>query len=134
MPKPTSSSVSRASEAVVQSQLEAYNLRDLEAWIDTYSENAEQFLLHTGELAKGHEAIRKRMVDRFRDPKLHAQLVHRISMENIVVDHELVTRTFPDGLSEIEMICIYEVADGKIVKATFAIGQARPVKKSRSAA
>ena len=123
MTKPIPSPISKASEDVVQSQLDAYNSRDLEAWLDTYSEDAEQFLLHTGELAKGREAIRKRMKDRFTDGKLHAQLIHRIPMETIVVDHELVTRTFPDGLNEIEMICVYEVAAGKIIKATFAIGQ-----------
>ena len=46
-----------SSEEVVQAQLDAYNLRDLDAWLNTYSETAEQFLLHTGELAKGREAI-----------------------------------------------------------------------------
>ena len=117
---------SKSSEEVVQNQLEAYNRRDLEAWLNTYSEDAEQFLLHAGELARGHNAIRKRMEDRFKDTKLHAKLIHRTSMENIVVDHELVTRTFPDGPGAVEMICIYEVAAGKIKKATFAIGQARP--------
>ena len=120
------SPVSRSSEDVVQAQLDAYNLRDLDAWLNTYSQNAEQFLLHAGELAKGHEAIRKRMEGRFKDEKLHARLIHRISMENIVVDHELVTRTFPDGTGTVEMVCVYEVNAGKITKATFAIGQARP--------
>jgi len=67
------------------------------------------------------------MEERFRDPHLHARLVHRTTMENIVVDHELVTRTFPDGLAVVEMICIYEVQAGKIIKASFAIGQARPL-------
>ena len=65
------------------------------------------------------------MEERFSDPNLHAQLTHRITMENIVVDHELVTRTFPDGLGTVEMVCVYEVKGDKIVKATFAIGQAR---------
>ena len=46
-------------------------------------------------------------------------------MENMVVDHELVTRTFPDGPATVEMVCTYEVNAGKIVKATFAIGQTR---------
>jgi putative hydrolase of HD superfamily len=120
------SPISVASEHVVQAQLDAYNRRDIEAWLSTYSEDAQQFLLHSGELASSQDAIRKRMEDRFNDPKLHAQLIHRTTMENVVVDHELVTRTFPDGLSTVEMICIYEVASGKIRKATFAIGQARP--------
>ena len=55
-----------------------------------------------------------------------AQLVSRTVMDNIVIDHEFVTRTFSDGPEAVEMICIYEVNAGLIVKATFAIGQARP--------
>jgi uncharacterized protein (TIGR02246 family) len=120
------SPISISSAEVVQAQLEAYNQRDLEAWLNTYSPDAEQYLLHAGELAKGRDAIRKRMEDRFKDAKLHAKLIHRTTMENVVVDHELVTRTFPDGQGTVEMICVYEVEAGKIKKATFAIGQARP--------
>jgi hypothetical protein len=122
-PKP--SPISEASAKVVQAQLAAYNARDIDRWLETYSEDAEQFMLHAGSLAKGRSAIRARMEERFRDPALHAELLHRTSMENVVVDHELVTRTFPDGLAVIEMICVYEVASEKIVKATFAVGQAR---------
>jgi hypothetical protein len=113
-------------ETVVQQQLDAYNARDLEAWLATYKDDAEQYLLHAGLLASGREAIRKRMVDRFIDPTLHAQLVSRTVMDNIVIDHEFMTRTLPDGLATTEMICIYEVWAGLIVKATFAIGTARP--------
>ncbi|GAB4058325.1 nuclear transport factor 2 family protein [Uliginosibacterium sediminicola] len=127
MKTPPPSPLSASSEALVQAQLDAYNRRDMEAWLSTYHEDAVQFLLHAGELAKGHAAIRQRMEERFKDPALHAQLIHRIAMENIVVDHELVTRTFPDGLGTVEMVCIYEVAAGKITKASFAIGQTRPV-------
>jgi hypothetical protein len=112
-------------ETVVQQQLDAYNARDLEAWLATYKDDAEQYLLHAGLLAAGRDAIRKRMVDRFNDEALHAELVSRTVMDNIVVDHELVTSTLPDGLATIEMICVYEVRAGLIVKATFSIGQAR---------
>jgi hypothetical protein len=115
-------------ESVVQQQLEAYNARDLEAWLATYKDDAEQYLLHGGLLASGHDAIRKRMADRFNDTALHAELVSRTVMDNVVVDHEFVTRTFPDGLTTVEMICIYEVQAGLIIKATFAIGQARSKK------
>lgn len=113
-------------ESVVQRQFEAYNAQDLEAWLATYKDDAEQYLLHAGLLASGREAIRKRMADRFNDSALHAELVSRTVMDSIVVDHEFVTRTFPDGLATVEMICIYEVHAGLIIKATFAIGQARP--------
>ena len=77
------SPISIAAESVVQAQLDAYNRRDLDAWLSTYSEDAQQFLLHAGELASGHAAIRKRMEERFKDPKLHAKLVHRTTMENV---------------------------------------------------
>jgi putative hydrolase of HD superfamily len=112
-------------EVVVQQQLDAYNARNLEALVATYAEAAEQHLLHAGLMASGREAIRKRMAERFTDPAPHAELVSRTVMDNIVVDHEFVTRTLPDGLATIEMICIYEVHAGQIAKATFAIGQAR---------
>ena len=112
-------------EQVVQQQLDAYNERNLDAWLATYKTDAEQYLLHGGLLAAGHESIRKRMAERFEDPALHAELVSRTVMDKIVIDHEFVTRTFPDGLASIEMLCIYEVHAGLIVKATFAIGQAR---------
>ena len=130
MTTPKPSPISEASAKVVQAQLDAYNARDLEGWLETYSEDAEQFMLHAGSLAKGRSAIRKRMEMRFQDPALHAELLHRTCVENVVVDHEVVTRTFPDGLARVEMICVYEVHAGKIVNATFAIGQARQVPKS----
>jgi putative hydrolase of HD superfamily len=47
-------------------------------------------------------------------------------LENIVIDHELVARTFPDGLATVEIVCIYEVDHDQIVKASFSIGQALP--------
>lgn len=115
------------SKLVVQRQLDAYNARDLDAWAATYSDDAEQFLLHGATLAKGRAAIRARMAERFNDPRLHARLVHRIAMENTVMDHEQVTRTLPEGVVEVEMICLYEVSSGQITKATFAFGQARPL-------
>jgi hypothetical protein len=133
MPIPSATTVLLIpAERVVQRQLDAYNARDLEAWLATYSDDAEQYLLHAGILASGREAIRKRMAERFTDPALHAELASRTVMDNIVVDHEFVTRTFPDGPGTIEMICVYEVHAGQIIKATFAIGQARP--RSESAA
>jgi putative hydrolase of HD superfamily len=111
---------------VVQRQLDAYNAGDIEAWLATYHQDAEQRLLHGGLLATGHDAIRKRMIGRFSDHAQHARLISRTVMDKVVVDHELVTRTCQEGIEEIEMICIYEVDSGKIVKASFAIGQSRP--------
>jgi hypothetical protein len=38
-------------------------------------------------------------------------------MGSFVVDHERVTRTFPEGAGTVELLMIYEVQDGRITKA-----------------
>lgn len=115
----------RTPEEVVQRQLDAYNRKDIDAWLSTYAADAMQFELHGGVLASGHEELRSRMLGRFAEPGLHARLLSRTVLENVVVDHELVTRCFPEGQGTVEMLCIYEVADGLIQKATFALGAKR---------
>ena len=44
-------------------------------------------------------------------------------MNNIVVDHEVITRNFPEGKGEVEMLCIYEIENGLIQTASFALGE-----------
>ena len=107
---------------LIQRQLDAYNAKDMEAWLETYHPNAEQFQLHGGCLARGREEMRLRMKVRFAEPDLHAQLLSRIAMGKMVVDHERVTRNFPEGRGSMEMLCVYEVEDDLIVKASFALG------------
>ncbi len=41
--------------SVIQAQLDAYNAKDLEALLDTYAADAEQFALHGPLLAPGRE-------------------------------------------------------------------------------
>ncbi len=123
---PTTPTLHLPAQDVVQRQLDAYNARDLEGWLATYADDAVQYLLHGDTLAVGKAAMRARMVERFADPALHAQLVSRTVMGDLVVDHEVVTRTLPEGHGTVEMICLYEVKAGRIAKATFAIGQPRP--------
>ena len=108
---------------LVQRQLDAYNARDIEAWLATYAPDAEQFTLHGALIAKGHAALRERMQRRFAEPQLHATLLQRTVMANVVVDHERPRRNFPAGCGTIEMLCIYEVADAVIQKASFALAE-----------
>ena len=107
---------------VIQRQLEAYNARDIDGWLSTFAPEAEQYTLHGGLLARGHEKLRRRMAVRFAEPDLHARLISRVTMAQVVVDLERVTRTFPDGKGTVEMLCIYEVVGGHIVKASYALG------------
>ena len=109
-------------EAVVQRQFDAYNAHDIEALMATYAENAQQFEHPAKLLAGGAAQIRERLIARFKEPNLHALLLNRIAAGNLVIDHEKVTRTFPEGAGKLELVAIYEVLDGKIAKAWFSYG------------
>ena len=107
---------------VVQAQLDAYNARDLEALLDSYADDAEMFEHPAKPLAKGVEQLRQRFTARFAEPNLHAKLIHRLVMGTMVVDQELVTRTFPEGPGTLELIMIYEVQHGLISRAWSIVG------------
>jgi len=111
--------------AVVQAQLDAYNAKDLDALMATYAPDAQQFALHGALLAQGHAQIRPRYQERFAEPDLHARLLNRSVLGNFVTDLEIVTRNFPEGRGTVEMLCVYEVADGCILRASFATGEKR---------
>lgn len=115
----------RDAASIVQAQLDAYNAKDIDALLATYAPDAEQFVLHGERIAKGHEEMRARFLGRFAEPDLHARLLARTAMAGVVVDLELITRNFPEGRGTLEMLCVYEVIDGRIQKASFASGEKR---------
>lgn len=114
--------------SVVQRQLDAYNAHDIGALLATYAEDARHFqhpaaLQHTATLmATGHAELRARFAARFAEPGVHATLLHRTMVGDFVVDRERVARTFPEGRGHIDLLCMYEVRDGKIVDAWFWAG------------
>ena len=111
--------------AVVQRQLDAYNARDLEALLAVYAPDARQYEHPDRLLATGTEEMRARFAVRFAEPNLHATLLQRIVLDSLVIDHERITRTFPEGPGSIEMVATYEVRDGRITRAWFASGVRR---------
>jgi len=100
MPSSTSPTV------VVERQFHAYNAKDLSAWLATYAPDAEQFALHGERLAAGRDEIGARILSQFAEPDLHATLLSRTAMGAFVIDHELVTRNFPEGECTLEMLCL----------------------------
>ena len=110
-------------EAVVQAQLEAYNARDLDAFIATYADDVKLFELPEKLLSEGTAAMREQYGTLFKDERLHATIVKRIVMADTVVDHERVRLTFPQGPGTVEAIAIYEVRDGRITKVWFRHGE-----------
>ena len=109
----------------VQRQLDAYNAKDIDAFMACWANDCEYYEFPSRLLARGHVAVRARHVERFEEPNLHGTLVNRIAVANVVIDQEIVSRTYPDGPGEVDVVAIYEVTDGKIAKAWFKMGPPR---------
>ncbi len=109
----------------VQMQLAAYNARDIDAFMACWADGCQYYAFPDTLLANGAAEIRSRHIERFKEPDLHATLLSRIVVGNVVIDYETVQRSFPAGPGEVEVICIYEVDAGKIAKAWFKMGEPR---------
>lgn len=112
---------------IVQSQLDAYNAHDLDALMAIYSEDIQHFEFPSTLVASGAAQVRERLSLRLREPALHARLVSRIAMGNLVIDQEVITRNFPEpeGIGTIELLAMYEVQGERIVRAWFRFGEKR---------
>lgn len=86
-----------AVELPVQKQLEAYNARDIDEFMRWWADDCQYFAFPSTLLARNALEIRERHIERFKEPDLHGQLLSRIILEDMVIDHETVTRNFPEG-------------------------------------
>ena len=111
---------------VVQGQLDAYNARDINGFMHFWADDCQYFAFPDQLLAVGAAAIRERHVLRFQEPDLHGKLITRIDMGELVIDQEIVTRNFADGVGEVDVVAIYEVRDDKIIRAWFKLGAPWP--------
>ena len=107
---------------LVDIQLEAYNARDMDAFLATYATDAEVRDHATGTLAKGHSEMRALYSNVLADERLHATVARRIVMGNTVVDHEQRRLTLQGQAGTDEAIAIYEVVDNKIGRLTLVRG------------
>jgi hypothetical protein len=78
-------------EQLIQRQLDCYNAKDLDGLLATYAHDVSHYDLRGNLLAKGHDELRKRFAIRFAEPDLHAKLLQRIAMGNVVSDYEIIT-------------------------------------------
>jgi hypothetical protein len=95
----------------------------VDALLATYAPDAQMFEHPSKLLASGAAELRERFTARFQEPNLHATLVSRTVMGHIVVDHEEVSRTFPEGPGKIRLLMIYEVHAGRIARAWMIAGE-----------
>ncbi len=79
-------------EVSVQGQLDAYNARDIDAFMQWWADDCEYYELPARLLARGTAEVRERHVARFQELNLHGRLIKRIAVANVVVDQETVTR------------------------------------------
>ena len=105
-------------ETVVQVQLDAYNARDLEAFLACFSDDVAVYDWPHTPRYQGRDALRVFYTHRFADnPELHCKLVNRITIGNHVVDREQVFGA--GGVRLFDVAAIYEVIDGLITTMTF---------------
>jgi imidazolonepropionase-like amidohydrolase len=104
-------------EALAQQQLNAYNHRNIEAFLAPYSDSVVIYNFPGQPIMKGKEQMRKQYSTMFTNVKeLHCQLVNRIVNGNTVIDHERVTGF---GGKPVEAVAIYKIRDGKIAEVYF---------------
>ncbi len=103
-------------EDLAQRQLNAYNFRNIEAFLEPYADDVEVYNFPDQLQFTGKEAMRKGYAQMFANtPNLHCELVNRIVQGNTVIDQERVQ--FGDRI--LEAIAIYHIENGKIQKVYF---------------
>jgi hypothetical protein len=99
--------------ALVQAQLEAYNQRDLVAFVAQFSDDVCIYRPPAAEpVIQGKAAFSDFYQDeRFNLPRLNAEIVSRMVVGNKVVDHERIT-----GLKDkpFDVMVVFEIKDGLI--------------------
>lgn len=103
-------------ESVVKEQLVAYNARDIDAFMATYSDNIKLYNFPNNEFSQGQPKMKERYKSFFDStPDLHCEIKNRIVIGNKVIDEEYITA----NNSNFSAVAIYEVKNGKINRVTF---------------
>lgn len=107
----------------VQGQLEAYNQRDIDGFMQWYREDVRAYDLDEEVcLFEGHEAMRVRYAKLFENKGLHCILKNRMVLGHSIIDHEQIARDTEGPF--FEAIAIYDVhMDGKIQTIRFTKGK-----------
>ena len=104
-------------EQLAQQQLNAYNARNIDAFLEPYSEDVKIYSFPNQLQSEGKDAMRKGYARMFENtPDLHCELVNRMVNGNTVIDQELVTG-FPNG--PLKAIAIYKIKNHKITEVYF---------------
>jgi hypothetical protein len=104
--------------SVIQAQLDAYNIQDLDAHCACFADDVVVADLNGAENLHGIAAYRERYRGVFAQfPQNKVELLARLSAGDVVMDHEKVMRS-PEGPT-FEVLAIYTLRDGKIARVDF---------------
>ncbi|MBC7848341.1 MAG: nuclear transport factor 2 family protein [Chitinophagaceae bacterium] len=104
-------------EILAQQQLNAYNLRDIEGFLEPYADSVEIYEFPEKLMSKGKDKMRKDYGPMFQQVKdLHCEVTKRIVQGNTVIDHETV---WGFGPKPVNAVAIYKIENGKIAKVYF---------------
>ncbi|GLR16633.1 amidohydrolase [Portibacter lacus] len=102
--------------ALAQRQLNGYNSRNIEAFLEPYAEDVEIYSYPDKLLFTGKQQMRENYSKMFENtPNLHCELKGRIVQNNIVIDKERVRF----GKKYFEAVAIYHIENDKIKKVYF---------------
>lgn len=108
--------ISNTAEAIVDQQLEAYNLRGLSKFLTYHSDDVEGYTFPNSLEFKGKVAMQDEYSDFFEKTlNLNCEIKNRIVVGNTVIDEESITL----GKSKFRAIAIYQVVNDLIKKVTF---------------
>ena len=100
-------------EDPVQAQVDAYNARDIDAFVAAYHADVVITDASGRAIMSGQDTIREEYGALFEaSPDLRAEILGRVSAGAWTVDHERVSR---DGDTR-ELLVAYQVADGLITR------------------
>jgi len=103
-------------EALAQQQLNAYNQRNIEAFLKPYAEDVKVFTFPNQLMYEGKGMMRQGYTNMFNNtPNLHCELVNRIIKGNVIIDQESVQY----GNQIIKAVAIYRIKDDKISEVYF---------------
>ncbi|MEZ4775349.1 MAG: amidohydrolase family protein [Bacteroidia bacterium] len=105
-------------ELLAQQQLNAWNLKDIQAFANCFDEHVEVYKYPNDKQYTGRNELYELYSPFFKEvPQAYCEVVKRIHMGNVIIDEEKITGigTAPPR----RVVAIYEVAGNKIIRVTF---------------
>lgn len=105
---------------LAEAQLIAYNNRDIDAFLEPYSDSVKIYNFPNEFQYQGKDKMRVGYADFFQHAtNLHCEVVSRIVLGNKVIDEEKVTGFSQNKDDVLYAIAIYTIRNGKIAEVRF---------------